>query len=118
VPDFTGRENVYLNGAILGMRKAEIDRKFDEIVDFAEMAEFIDNAAKARLELGRTPRTGFKALVAAMVRADLDAAGRRRPEALLGGKVDVLGRAGAENRAGAESALWHARSACREQEVP
>lgn len=46
VPDFTGRENVYLNGAILGMNKAEIDRKFDEIVDFAEMAEFIDTPVK------------------------------------------------------------------------
>ena len=42
VGDFTGRENVYLNGAILGMPKKEIDRKFDEIVDFAEMADFID----------------------------------------------------------------------------
>ena len=42
VPDFTGRENVYLNGSILGMSKKEIDKKFDEIVDFAEMAEFID----------------------------------------------------------------------------
>jgi lipopolysaccharide transport system ATP-binding protein len=46
VPDFTGRENVYLNGAILGMSKAEIDRKFDEIVDFAEMADFIDTPVK------------------------------------------------------------------------
>ena len=46
VPDFTGRENVYLNGAILGMSKQEIDRKFDEIVDFAEMAEFIDTPVK------------------------------------------------------------------------
>lgn len=46
VPDFTGRENVYLNGAILGMSKREIDRKFDEIVDFAEMAEFIDTPVK------------------------------------------------------------------------
>lgn len=46
VPDFTGRENVYLNGAILGMSKTEIDRKFDEIVDFAEMAEFIDTPVK------------------------------------------------------------------------
>lgn len=46
VPDFTGRENVYLNGAILGMSKSEIDRKFDEIVDFAEMAEFIDTPVK------------------------------------------------------------------------
>lgn len=46
VPDFTGRENVYLNGAILGMSKQEIGRKFDEIVDFAEMAEFIDTPVK------------------------------------------------------------------------
>lgn len=46
VPDFTGRENVYLNGAILGMSRKEIDRKFDEIVDFAEMADFIDTPVK------------------------------------------------------------------------
>jgi lipopolysaccharide transport system ATP-binding protein len=46
VPDFTGRENVYLNASILGMAKKEIDRKFDEIVDFAEMAEFIDTPVK------------------------------------------------------------------------
>jgi homopolymeric O-antigen transport system ATP-binding protein len=46
VPDFTGRENVYLNGAIMGMSKKEIDRKFDEIVDFAEMAEFIETPVK------------------------------------------------------------------------
>jgi lipopolysaccharide transport system ATP-binding protein len=35
-PELTGRENIYLNGAILGMKKAEIDQKFDEIVGFAE----------------------------------------------------------------------------------
>ena len=46
VPDFTGRENVYLNAAILGMSKQEIARKFDEIVDFSEMAEFIDTPVK------------------------------------------------------------------------
>jgi len=46
VPDFTGRENVYLNGAILGMSKKQIDKNFDEIVDFAEMAEFIDTPVK------------------------------------------------------------------------
>jgi lipopolysaccharide transport system ATP-binding protein len=46
VPDFTGRENVYLNGSILGLSRREIDRKFDEIVDFAEMAEFIDTPVK------------------------------------------------------------------------
>jgi lipopolysaccharide transport system ATP-binding protein len=42
----TSRENVYLNGAILGMRKAEIDRKFDEIVAFAEIEKFLDTQAK------------------------------------------------------------------------
>ena len=46
VPDFTGRENVYLNAAILGMSRQEIDKKFYEIVDFAEMAEFIDTPVK------------------------------------------------------------------------
>ncbi len=45
-PELTGRENVYLNGAILGMTKEEIDRKFDEIVEFAEMAQFIDTPVK------------------------------------------------------------------------
>ena len=45
-PELTGRENVYLNGAILGMRKAEIDRNFDEIVAFAEIDKFIDTAVK------------------------------------------------------------------------
>jgi lipopolysaccharide transport system ATP-binding protein len=45
-PDLTGRENVYLSGAILGMRRAEIKRKFDEIVSFAEMEKFIETPAK------------------------------------------------------------------------
>ena len=44
--DLTGRENTYLNGAILGMSKAEIDRKFDEIVAFAEIERFIDTPVK------------------------------------------------------------------------
>lgn len=44
--DLTGRENTYLNGAILGMRKAEIDRKFDAIVAFAEVERFIDTPVK------------------------------------------------------------------------
>jgi lipopolysaccharide transport system ATP-binding protein len=44
--DLTGRENTYLNGAILGMRRAEIDRKFDEIVAFAEVDRFIDTPVK------------------------------------------------------------------------
>jgi lipopolysaccharide transport system ATP-binding protein len=45
-PELTGRENIYLNGAILGMRKAEIATKFDEIVGFAEIEKFIDTPAK------------------------------------------------------------------------
>jgi lipopolysaccharide transport system ATP-binding protein len=45
-PDLTGRENIYLNGAILGMRKAEIDRKFDEIVAFAEVDAFVDTPVR------------------------------------------------------------------------
>src|SRR5438128_9630341 len=45
-PELTGRENIYLNGAILGMRKAEIDRKFDEIVTFAELERFVDTPVK------------------------------------------------------------------------
>lgn len=45
-PELTGRENVYLNGAILGMTKAEIDRKFDEIVEFSEVGQFIDTPVK------------------------------------------------------------------------
>jgi lipopolysaccharide transport system ATP-binding protein len=45
-PELTGRENIYLNGAILGMRKAEIDRRFDAIVSFAGVERFLDTAVK------------------------------------------------------------------------
>jgi lipopolysaccharide transport system ATP-binding protein len=45
-PDLTGRENVYLNGAILGMKRREIDRKFDEIVAFADIDKFLDTPVK------------------------------------------------------------------------
>ncbi len=45
-PELTGRENVYMNGAILGMSKAEIDKKFDQIVEFSEVAKFIDTPVK------------------------------------------------------------------------
>src|SRR6185436_12079439 len=45
-PELTGRENIYLNGAILGMERVEIERKFDEIVAFAEIEKFIDTPAK------------------------------------------------------------------------
>ena len=45
-PELTGRENIYLNGAILGMGKVEIARKFDEIVAFAEVEKFLDTPVK------------------------------------------------------------------------
>ena len=44
--ELSGRENIYLNGAILGMRKAEIKRRFDEIVDFAGVERYIDTPVK------------------------------------------------------------------------
>ena len=45
-PDLTGRENIFLNGAILGIRRSEIERHFDEVVAFAELAQFIDTPVK------------------------------------------------------------------------
>lgn len=57
-PELTGRENIYLNGAILGMRKAEIDRKFDEIVAFAEIEKFVDTPVK-RYSSGMYVRLAF-----------------------------------------------------------
>jgi lipopolysaccharide transport system ATP-binding protein len=57
-PELTGRENVFLNGAILGMRKSEISRKFDEIVAFAEVEKFIDTPVK-RYSTGMYMRLAF-----------------------------------------------------------
>lgn len=57
-PDLTGRENVFMNGAILGMRKWEIQKKFDEIVDFAGVAAYIDTPVK-RYSSGMVVRLGF-----------------------------------------------------------
>lgn len=57
-PELTGRENIYLNGAILGMKKKEITAKFDEIVDFAEVEKFIDTPVK-RYSSGMYVRLAF-----------------------------------------------------------
>ena len=57
-PDLTGRENVYLNGAILGMPRNEIDRKFDEIVEFSDVGKFIDTPVK-RYSSGMGLRLAF-----------------------------------------------------------
>lgn len=67
-PDLTGRENVYLNGAILGMKKEEIDKRFDQIVDFSGIGRFIDTPVK-RYSSGMYVRLGFS--VAAHVEPDV-----------------------------------------------
>jgi len=57
-PELTGRENIFLNGAILGMRRAEIRARFDEIVEFAEIARFLDTPVK-RYSSGMSVRLAF-----------------------------------------------------------
>jgi lipopolysaccharide transport system ATP-binding protein len=77
-PDLTGRENTYLNGAILGMKRAEIRKKFDEIVAFAEIERFIDTPVK-RYSSGMYVRLAFA------VAAHLD------PEILIVDEVLAVG---------------------------
>ena len=84
-PELTGRENVYLNGTILGMRKAEVDWKFDEIVDFSGVEKFIDTPVK-RYSSGMNVRLAFS------VAAHLD------PEILLVDEVLAVGDAGFQKR--------------------
>lgn len=57
-PELTGRENIYLNGAILGMKKTEIDQKFDQIVEFSELERFLDTPVK-RYSSGMYMRLAF-----------------------------------------------------------
>jgi lipopolysaccharide transport system ATP-binding protein len=57
-PELTGRENIHLSGALLGMRRAEIDRRFDEIVDFSGVETFVDTPVK-RYSSGMRVRLGF-----------------------------------------------------------
>ena len=79
-PELTGRENIHLNGAILGMSRREINRKFDEIVDFAEVEKFIDTPVK-RYSSGMYVRLAFA------VAAHLD------PEILVVDEVLAVGDA-------------------------
>ena len=79
-PELTGRENIYLNGAILGMGKAEIARKFDAIVDFAGVEKFLDTPVK-RYSSGMYVRLAFA------VAAHLD------PEILIVDEVLAVGDA-------------------------
>jgi len=77
-PDLTGRENVYLQGAIMGMTRAEIRNKFDEIVEFSGISEFIDTQVK-RYSSGMNARLGFS------IAAHLD------PDVLLVDEVLAVG---------------------------
>lgn len=77
-PDLTGRENVFLQGAIMGMKRAEISRKLDAIVDFAGVSDFIDTPVK-RYSSGMNARLGFS------IAAHLD------PEVLLIDEVLAVG---------------------------
>lgn len=79
-PELTGRENIYLNGAILGMKKSEIERKFDEIVSFAEIDKFLDTPVKHY-------SSGMYVRLAFAVAAHLD------PEILLVDEVLAVGDA-------------------------
>lgn len=67
-PELTGRENIYLNGAILGLKRSEIKRRFEQIVDFAEISPFLDTPVK-RYSSGMTVRLGFS--VAAHLQPDV-----------------------------------------------
>jgi lipopolysaccharide transport system ATP-binding protein len=79
-PELTGRENIYLNGTILGMTKDEVDRKFDEIVDFSGVEKFIDTPVKRY-------SSGMKVRLAFSVAAHLE------PEILLIDEVLAVGDA-------------------------
>jgi lipopolysaccharide transport system ATP-binding protein len=84
-PELTGRENVYLNGSILGMSRREIDRKFDEIVAFAEVERFLDTPVK-RYSSGMYVRLAFA------VAAHLE------PEILIVDEVLAVGDAGFQRK--------------------
>ncbi len=85
-PEMTGRENIYMNGSIMGMNKAEITRKFDEIIDFAGVAKYIDTPVK-RYSSGMTVRLGFA------IAAHLE------PEILVVDEVLAVGDAEFQNKA-------------------
>ncbi len=83
--ELTGRENIYLNGAILGMRRVEIDRRFDEIVDFAETRKFLDTPVKYY-------SSGMRVRLAFAVAAHLE------PEILIVDEVLSVGDAGFQRK--------------------
>ena len=90
-PELTGRENVFLNGAILGMRRAEIRARFDEIVEFAEVERFLDTPVK-RYSSGMSVRLAFA------VAAHLE------PEILLVDEVLAVGDASFQRKSLAKMA--------------
>ncbi len=98
-PELTGRENIFLNGAILGMSRAEIRRKFDEIVDFAEIEKFLDTPVK-RYSSGMYVRLAFA--VAAhlepeiLIVDEVLAVGDAQFQKKCLGKMEEVGKRGAD----------------------
>lgn len=84
-PELSGRENIFMNGAILGMTRAEVKRKFDEIVEFAELEKFIDTPVK-RYSSGMYVRLAFSI------------AGHLEPDILLVDEVLAVGDAGFQKK--------------------
>lgn len=93
--ELTGRENVYLNGAILGMTKAEIDKKFDEIVEFSEVGQFIDTPVKRY-------SSGMKVKLAFSVASHLDSEIMIMDEVLAVGDVNFQNKCIAQMKKVAE----------------
>ncbi len=96
-PEMTGRENIYLNGSLLGMSRAEIRREFDAIVDFAQVSDFLDTPVK-RYSSGMYVRLGFAVaahlLPEILIVDEVLAVGDAAFRAKCLGKMDAIARAG------------------------
>ena len=102
-PEFTGRENVYMNAAVLGLSKAEMDDRFDDIAAFADIGQFIDQPVK-------TYSSGMSVRLAFAVQAQIDPDILIVDEALSVGDAKVPGQVfrAPETAKG----KWHERIPC------
>ena len=109
-PELTGRDNVYMSGAILGMKRQEIARKFDEIVAFAEVEQFIDTPVK-HYSSGMYVRLGFSVLAHMdpdiLIVDEVLAVGDVRFQKKCMGKMEDVGAAGADGDLGVARHAGH-----------
>ena len=108
-PDLTGRENVFLQGAIMGMRRAEIAARFDEIVEFAGLERFIDTPVK-RYSSGMNARLGFS------IAAHLEPGRAADRRGARGGRHGLSGEMPGADAAVPETKAWRScscRTICR-----